>query len=255
MGQLAVRISRTMNMKVAALAVMLTGFSPSAAVAEPSKEVLVPITAAIDIGANGKIESLKWLDQKPALKVVMDAIGPHVRQWEFEPGSVNGVPVATHSYLTVRVRLIPDDTGSLSLSVRDAWAGMRSDKPVMPRYPAVGLREGISAVVTAVVDFDTDGKGTIRALDYTTNAKARYKDHFVKAVNEAVAAWKIEPELVGGHPVAGTVRIPFVFCMSWDWCKSHGYGGEGNDEPPSPVALNSAVKLRTKVEGMGLGGI
>jgi hypothetical protein len=244
-----------MNMKMAVLGMILIGLFSSAVVAEPLKEVIVPITAAIDINADGKVEALEWLDEKPALKVVMDAIAPHVRQWEFDPGSIDGAPAATHSYLTVSVRLTPNDTGSLSLSVRDARAGMRSDKPVVPRYPAVGLRDGINAVVTVVVDFDADGKGTIRAVDYTTNAKKHYKDHFMKAVNEAVAAWRVEPERVGGHPVAGSLRVPFVFCMSLEWCKKYGAGGEGHDEARAPVALNSAVKLRTKVEGMTLGGI
>ena len=242
-----------MKMKAAVLAVMLAGAFSTAVVAEPLKEVVVPITAAIDIGANGKIEKLEWLTEKPALKVVMDALAPHVRQWEFDPGKINGVPAATRSYITVRVRVAPNDAGSLSLSVKDAMAGMLSHEPVVPYYPTVGLNEGISAVVIAVVDFDVDGKGTIQAIDYTSSAKQYYKSHFVKAVNEAVAAWRIDPELVGGHPVAGTLRIPFVFCMSPSWCKQNLAGAD--DEPAMPVALNSTAKLRTKVEGAAVGSM
>lgn len=244
-------------MKAVVLALMMVVAGANAAAATPPRDVVIPLTAAVDIGIDGKIQTLEWLNDKPALKVVADTIEPQVRQWEFEPGTVNGAPAPTRSYLTVRVQAKPNDEGSLSLIVKDARTGMRSDKPVVPPYPNAGLSNGINAVVTAIVEFGVDGKGTIQSTDYITSApRQRYEKPFVEAVAKAIAAWRIAPEHVGGHPVAGTMRIPFVFCVDPTWCeKRTPRAKEDEGDGTTPVALTSATKLRTRVEGLRVGGI
>jgi len=241
--------------------IALLCFCPGSAVARgapPSKapqELVIPISAAIGIGIDGKLESIEWLNETPALNMVVDAIAPHVRRWEFEPGMINGVPAATRSFLRISILARANDEGVLSLTVQDAATGMRLDKPVIPRYPAEGIVNEINAVVTTVIDVDADGKASVRSAEYMASMpRKRYGKFFLDAVSQAVAAWRIEPERVGGHPIAGSLRIPYVFCTKrceeWETQRKIG-----KDQGNLPVALDSATKLRTKVEGLSIGSI
>ena len=245
-------------MKTAAVLLMLVGLVSNAAARAPETapaDVVVRLTAAVDLTVDGKVEAVEWLNEKPALKVITNAVTPHVRQWEFEPGTLNGAPAPTRTYLAVAIVASANDAGGLSLSVRSASTGMNLSNPVVPRYPTAGIVNGVNAVVTAIVDFDVDGKGIIRSTDYTASVpRSHYSKHFLKAVNEAVGAWRVEPEKVGGHPVAGSVSIPFVFCVQGDWCARRRASAK-DDDASMPVALDSATRLRTRVEGSSIGSI
>ena len=244
-------------MRAVIVLLMLTGFAWSASAEVPAtkspEEVVVRLTAAIDIDTDGKVAALKWVNEKPSLKMFTNAVTPEVTQWKFEPGTLNGVPAATRTYLTLALLAKANEAGGISLSVKAASTGMNLSNPVVPSYPAAGVVSGVSAVVRAIVDFDVNGKGTIRSTEYTAS-RSRYEKHFLKAVTAAVDAWRVEPETVGGRPVAGTVSIPFVFCVQGDWCAKRRAAakGEGN---PTPVALDSAAKLRSEVEGLSIGSI
>jgi hypothetical protein len=243
-------------MRAVVVFLMLAGFGWNASAEAPAKspeEVVVRLTAAIDIDTDGKVTALKWLNEKPALNVFTNAVTPEVTQWKFEPGTLNGAPAATRTYLALAILAKPNETGGISLTVKGASTGMNLSNPVVPRYPTAGMVYGVNATVRAIVNFDVNGKGTIRSTEYTAS-RSRYDKHFLKAVTTAVDAWRVEPEIVGGRPVAGTVSIPFVFCVQGDWCAKRRAAAKGEDNT-TPMALDSAAKLRSEVEGLPIGSI
>lgn len=243
-------------MRAVVVFLMLVGFAWSASAEAPEKspeEVVIRLTAAVDIDTDGRVTTLKWLNEKPALKIFTNVVTPEVTQWKFEPGTLNGAPAATRTYLALAILARPNEAGGVSLTVKAASTGMNLSNPVVPSYPTAGVLNGVNATVRAIVDFDVNGKGTISSTEYTAS-RSRYDKHFLKAVTAAVDAWRVEPETVGGRPVAGTVSIPFVFCVQGDWCAKQSAGIKGEDNT-TPVALDSAAKLRSKVEGLSIGSI
>jgi hypothetical protein len=243
-------------MRVVVVFLMLAGFVWNAFAEAPAKspeKVVVRLTATIDIDTDGKVAALKWLNEKPTLKIFTNAVTPEVMQWKFEPGTLNGAPAATRTYLALAILAKANEAGGISLTVKAASTGMNVSNPVVPRYPTAGVVYGVNATVRAIVDFDVNGKGTIRSTEYSAS-RSRYDKHFLKAVTAAVDAWHVEPETVGGNPVAGTVSIPFVFCVQGDWCAKRRAAAKGEDST-TPVVLDSAAKLRSKVEGLSIGSI
>jgi hypothetical protein len=138
----------------------------------------------------------------------------------------------------------------MALEFVSARTGAASPKMVAPTYPAGAARAGQQATVVAIVDFDERGKPSLRSFDFMGDR--RYQDDFVESMQEAIARWKIDLERVGGHPVATSLRIPFVFCFAHCEPVPRDQRGQPIDTSRA-VALDSAVKLLDARDPLGGG--
>jgi TonB family protein len=229
-------------------------FAGAAGAADAPLEKLVTLYATATIGADGHVTALAWDGDSALHKSIAARLEPRVRTWEFEPGTADGVAAETRTGLSITLRATPAADGSLALQFHSASTGPKLVTMVMPGYPSGALRENKSAYVRTEFAINTDGTTTV--LDVDVQASHRKAQEFEQAARSAFARWKYEPEVVGGHPVATRMVIPSRFCSSdSDWCEKRTAQGPLWSKPMptsqdgQPVALDSAVKLKTQISG------
>lgn len=234
---------------------LLTSLSPAVADAAPSKDSAeIWQTAEVEIAADGRVTMIRWLDDRPAARLVSTRIEPHVRTWRFEPGTVDGEPRVTRTYL--RAQLFADVRGDgMALRIGRVSTGPHATHRVMPRYPGSAARAGVSAKVTATITVMPDGGVVFDSLDFWRPAgRSAQKEEFIEATRAALAQWKYAPESVGGRDIPPQVRIPVEFCAPGTHCEKLFRGGElvgsaAADRPGEATPLNSVARLLTSVEG------
>jgi len=235
--------------------VLFAGAAAASGTASPTPDdKQVTLRAAATIGADGRVAALAWDGDSAIAKSIAARLEPRVRTWEFEPGTVDGVPAETRTSLTITLLAAPAADGGIALQFLWAGTGPTLVKQVVPAYPPLALRDNKSAYVRTEFTINPDGSTTVQDVEVqSSHAKAR---EFEQAARAAFARWRYEPELVGGHPVATRMVVPSRFCSSdSDWCEKRTAQGPlwAKPIPPSqdgqPVALDSAVKLRTDIAG------
>jgi len=230
----------------------------AAAAGGTATRIEVGLRARVEISPDGGITALAWEKQAPHLQMISQAIESDVRTWKFTPGTVDGRPAATETHLSVIVQATEGTDGSMALSFVRASTGAGWVGVVVPNYPAQAARGNVDAKLVAIVDFDEHGKGAIRSYEYdSSGGNPRMRKEFLASTEEAITAWKVEPERVAGRPLASSFRIPFVFCVSprcpFGLDKTDRESVDGSDDK-QPVALGSVAKLLTMVEGRTVGG-
>ncbi|HJW47489.1 MAG TPA: hypothetical protein VJ484_13525 [Lysobacter sp.] len=210
--------------------------------AKQPREVVIYLTAALSITADGTVQKLTWKDKAPGLKAIAERIEPSVRKWKFVPGTLNGVPTSTDTYLTIRIKALPVEDDLMRLQFLSAHTGAES-LPVVPDFPDGAGRAGDLGAVVAIVDFDARGRPSLRSYEYAGLERSR--NDFVAATRAAVKRWRVNLERVGGHPVGTSLRIPFKYCL-WE-CPSlpETNGNDTEQHDTHAVALESAVRLLT----------
>lgn len=242
-------------------ALMLAG--TSAVAANKSPEVLKKtVQWQMSLDAEGRVVSLEA--RSGAMKAVREKLEPMVRAWEFDPGSINGVPAATVTMLSVQVSLLPSADGdSYSIRFDDVRTGGYVSGNTTP--PQFGkdeaqklMRSGGFARLIFEVGYDKDGKlQTVSVLPGSTPKDGR----LVENAEKALQAWTFEPERVAGVGVPGKLVVPICYTISmsvreaerkgknceWEKPGSKAIVGEGQS-----LALDSSVSLKTDVIGRTL---
>lgn len=218
------------------------------------------LEADIVIDADGRVDSLQW-KKAPGAHLITDKIEPLVRQWQFQPGAIDGVPSVTHTELKIRLVGSMNDDQKLMLRIADASTGTATDVLVLPKYPPFAARDGISASLEAIITVDANGRPTaVETSQYTadsTQDRGQVRRNFVAAAETAVQAWTFTPERVGGRAVPGRVKITIVFCYSGsNWCERQqqiALRESGTFTPAwMPMALDSVVRLLTDLASVDI---
>lgn len=217
------------------------------------------LKADVTIAADGSIESLAWKDEPQARQLVQARIEPLIRRWEFIPGSVEGRPVRTETYLSVQVLGVAQPDGTLALKFGNASTGARLGTLMPPRYPREAAIGGVDAAVTAVITVDAAGAVMMESSEFRGT---RYRRDFVAAAEAAVKGWTFDLERVAGQPVPAKVSVPITFCSgrgqrlpdATDCMKqaekpeaSGALAARGPSDQAVP--LTSVVQLLTQVSG------
>src|SRR5690606_24490258 len=100
----------------------------------------------------------------------------------------------------------PADAGPHALQQAEVNAESRGLNP--PDYPAEALKEGVVGTTVLVVDVDAEGGVSGLKIDRSSG-----DPRLDSAALEAASRWKFKPEIKGGKPVAGQVRVPVQFAM------------------------------------------
>ena len=233
----------------------LLALAMPASAGQAPNEASAWMRARIALDADGKLDSIEWLNTKPGDRIITARLEDVVRRWEFEPGSVNGVPAATETGLMIYVTVKPDDEGGMAVNIGRALTGATSLLQDPPRYPINEARNGNQAVLELQVD--TDGAGNVvsaKVVGFEGSSNSRYsRNNFEKYALEIARTWTFHTEQVGGIGRPASMRVPVSFCMD-AWC------GRKQDElasrkklaaeVPAPanmaVALSSAVNIKTR---------
>lgn len=163
----------------------------------------------LSLDATGHVVDVKAGAQTLA-DVVRVPLEHAIRGWRFVPGKVNGEPAPTETMLTLDIALVPAGD-KFNVRVDDARTGggvsiAGPRKP--PHYPPDAIQHRWQGMVVLKVDYD--GEGHVVATKPQEGAP-EVAMSLVRSAEKAVKAWAFEPEVVGGHAIAGSAIVPVCF--------------------------------------------
>ncbi len=143
-------------------------------------------------------------------QAAMDA----VKQWVYEPLTIEGKPVEAVFTTSVNFKLKPDQTETADvvagkdaevLKIEDTADAPQCIKKVEPFYPLEARKALIQGIV--VLEVTTDEKG------HVVEAKVVKSDSSLlnQASIDAVKQWKYEPVVRKGYPVRASFYVTFTF--------------------------------------------
>lgn len=178
-----------------------------------------------------------------------------IRSWQFIPGSIGGQPAATDTTLALDITLVPSGDDKFALRVDDARTGggipIRGIRAA-PKYPREAIYQRRQGMVVLKVDYDAAGH--VVATKPLEGAPAVAAD-LTRAAEQAIKSWSFSPEIVGGHPLAGSVVVPTCFEIvhsgsmpqsSCEWIPPGAHRGLHDNDV---LAIEPAAKLQTDVIG------
>ena len=241
----------------------LAFFTSSAFADQPQVSAQFWRYARVDIDASGAVTSLAFTDSTPGKD---DPVGHRLEQiirgWNFEPGKVNGKPAPTQTTLTLKMEVQKQAGDTYSIDLLDAQTGPGIISMAAPNFPndtnpLLPINLYSDGEITLVLAFDISGAPTkIEVEKAETNSNVFTRKALVNVAVDAAKKWRFQPELVGGHPVAGSVRVPVVFCVQGSsWCADYAKAAAAKGDratPNVPVALDSQVKLKDRVARIAL---
>lgn len=210
------------------------------------------LRAGIVLDATGKLTSIEWLGTKPNDRLVTAPLEAMIRDWEFEPGKVDGAPAVTQTGLLLHVELRTTVEGGISLNIDDARTGAFSVRQDPPPYPRDQAIRGAQAHVLVTVQTDATGQVTSAMMgEYEGSIPgANSRKDFEAAALKAVKSWTYRTEQVGGNGLAATMRVPISFCITEQWCGSKKVKADKAPENASPsgmaMATDSVVRIKTR---------
>lgn len=210
----------------------------------------------VSLDAAGHVAKIEAGD-KTLIDAVRMPLGEAIRRWQFVPGMLDGKPAPTDTTLTVDISLVPHGEDKYAVRVDDARTG--GDVPVQgirkaPKYPPAAIQHHRQGMVVLKVDYDASGH--VVAANMHENAPA-VAPELAKSAQQAVKAWIFAPEVVGGHPLAGSAIVPICFeifpsgtlrprHMNCAWTPP---GSQSTLHDADVLAIEPAAKLQTHVVG------
>lgn len=223
------------------------------------KQLSTTLTWKLSLDADGRVASLKA--QGKSIDALREKLEAAIRQWEFEPGQVDGKPAATDTALSVEVGLAASaDASEYAVRIKQArTGGSVADASVAPRFPAASmsslLRRTDSFFAQVVVEVRYDAAGKAVAIDPASSSPIQDGPLF-ESVRKAVMRWTYQPEMIAGIGVPGTVIVPVCFAVASDMAKARQDSRRCRWTQPDTqisvdqgesLALDSTVKLKTPI--------
>jgi hypothetical protein len=218
-------------------------------------------SAWVDVDADGKahvveVGRLSVLSDVPALAPIVERIQGRLRNaiesWQFVPAMRDGIAVASRTNVSVDMRGTDDGAGGFAVRLRSARTGpgVRS----MDMGPLVSVVERAQAEGSVKVDLAYDEAGNISSAEQADSKEfaGRADKVLRRGALAAVKTWHMEPEVVDGHPRAGSGSIVLVFCLETPSCGAIPSSGDDRQHPQEFAATDPAVKLRSAVAGTAL---
>jgi hypothetical protein len=240
-----------MNMRRVILAAALL-ISLNAMADDAARPLKLDFGWRIDIDANGRVIQFTP-DKQPALERIRQLrarLETAVRDWKYRPAMLNGKPAPANTHLYVAATLVPTGGDNYNIRVDSAGTGGGVEHYARVRYPSAALRDHKTGGVMLRIDYNTEGH-VVKAAAADNGVQAN-RDLLDASITSA-KQWLFKPELVDGHPVAGSVYSPFCYSI----------GAQKSCEIPAPghtdsmaqgefMSLDPVAQLETKVDGQFL---
>jgi TonB family protein len=196
-------------MRTILLVVVMLLVVPACMARQVWKTVGPPITAALDVDAQGNVVHAQLLGKNvlPQLQSLTEQVS---HSWRFVPATVGGKPAPARTYAMFDVEMHEID-GNQQLRLHYMLHGPGRVFAQSPAYPPEMLRQLVAASV--VMAFDVNGDGSVSNVHVVT-AKTSGSTRgaaFYKASIEAIEKDRFLPELVDGRPVVTHMRMPINF--------------------------------------------
>ncbi|MDQ3204941.1 MAG: energy transducer TonB [Pseudomonadota bacterium] len=161
-------------------------------------------TYALELAPDGSIQSLSPM--QPIEDSTRQELDRHIQGWIFQPAQIDGVPVATSTYLRVGAAIPANSPGDLQ--ILSATTGPAPEQLRMPDYPVRAQRRGEQGVVVLELRLDETGRVVDRSVYDRGDRVAR---DLMEAATAASRDWRFYPEKIDGTAVASTVLMPVCF--------------------------------------------
>lgn len=207
---------------------LLLSAIPAFAQGKPKAQFETYVSGTIDIAKDGAVSGYTLEDRvKPAIRAAIDK---NVRNWRFEPITVDGRAVSATTQMNLQLLAVPLENGDYGLRVEKVWFGdpQRSNHIPAPAYPADAAKAGRQAKVVLVLRLDPQGN-VVEAFPEQTSLdiapdgkKAQYwRKRFEEVSIRAAKEWKFTvTEKIDGQPIGGSVRIPVSYAFGpQEWGK------------------------------------
>lgn len=185
----------------------------------PQPELQIGVVGDLEVGPDGAVRSYTITsDLAPPIVTLVER---KVREWRFEPITVDGKPVIAQTRARLTLLAIPQGE-DFQLRIEDVRFGEAapSKQTKMPSYPREAIRDGIGARVLLSLRLDPDGR-VLEVHPYQTSlnvrvrsdkATERARNLFERASVDAVKHWQFDmSETFDGVAHAQDVIVPVVF--------------------------------------------
>lgn len=161
--------------------------------------------ASVTIGPDGRVQEAALPNSSLGPDMQAEILR-RVRQFEFEPATVDGVAATTETHLAVQLAVEP---AGERLVVKVAGAGIapRMTRIVPPRFPRSQLTRSQGAKIDLQISYDAAGQ-VIEASVASAEPDLKV---FRKAALAAARDWRFAPERINGEAQAGSVLVPVRF--------------------------------------------
>jgi TonB family protein len=205
----------------------------------------VTLAWKLSLDSSGNITRLDLFNDEVGSEMY-DEMESVVRGWHFTPGKLDGRPAPTNTLLTVVVTLEPAGADEYRARIVSAKTGGTPKHLVAPRYPAEAIRMQRDGLVLLKIDHDANGR-IISINRVVQKGSSPVDRNLVNASLAAAKQWTFDPETVGGHPVAGSVVMPFCFTIDGrkDPCVFNSGDGQEPFETTRPISQSSVVAIDT----------
>ena len=128
-----------------------------------------------------------------------------LKQWQFVPPQQNGVAEAVHTFVKVKLEVIPGDAGKYTLRLSYMRHGPKwDDRP--PAYPRDAVRGGTTGMIMLFARMDKDGRFTVNdTRSVLANRSPWYS--LEKEARRWLTRLHAIPETVNGLPVGADARV------------------------------------------------
>jgi hypothetical protein len=174
----------------------------------PAGEVRkLPLAGWVEVSAQGRVTAF---EPDPAGKlppVLLPTVEEQLKASLFRPGSRDGRPAPSRSWLTGHVVLRHLQGDDYHLGFDELRLG---PKPLLRETPRLSL--GTQDPIALVVAFTVTPEGVPAEIEAQGVLHATRAHLGVARL--AIGRWRFEPEQVGGEPVASAVRLPIVLAKA-----------------------------------------
>jgi TonB family protein len=174
------------------------GYTEQARVAKLQGSVSISIV----VGEDGRPRNLRVL--KPLGLGLDEAALATVEHWRFQPGTLNGRPVAVMATVDVSFRLLTDPQqwrlARVSFRVPEG-----ATPPAVTQAPYPAALAGASSGAVAV-EFDVDEQGRPSNIKVDSSSDPALEDEVIALIRE----WRFEAAMKNGIPVPAYVMMDFL---------------------------------------------
>ena len=187
-------------------------------------------TATVWLDAQGVPQKGEAPDRLPA--AIREAIGARVREWRFEPATLNGEAKSGVTHLMLDACAAAGASGELNLAVGYVYGGpVNNQDPAglapPPRYPVDAIRAGVQGTWLVTYEVLPDGTTQWMSVDPQGDTQPKRLGYFEPTLRQWVNQLRYTPEEVDGQPISTVVRVPVGFSL---------------DSTPQPASRKEAAR-------------
>jgi len=176
-----------------------------------------------------KTKATVWLDeqgvpqrveaQEQLPPSIREAIGARIREWRFEPATVNGEAKSGITHVTLDACAAVGASGELNLALGYGYGGPINTQDATgltppPRYPVNAVHADVEGKWLVTHEVLPDGSARWISVAPRDGTNPKRLNYFEPALRQWVSQLHYQPEEVDGQAISTVVHIPISFSLN-----------------------------------------